>query len=281
MSTTTVDRRSIRNSVGPGPAFHRVLNSEFIKFRTLTSTLVLLASTAALIIGIAALSAQDAGEMAANATPDAALLSDMQSGDLAYDAPTMGVGMAVLIFGSLGVLLMSSEFTTGMARSTFAAVPKRFSPFVAKLLVITVTGFALTATASYIAGLVTIPILDSYNIAMNLANPASIRRLLVYSAYMAAIAGTGMALGTILRNAAGAIMALVTLIAIAPGSLNLVGGDVGKEILKYLPSSTLNSLLPVEHPPGELEAWQAALVLGAWVIIPAIIAMILLKKRDI
>lgn len=279
--STTVDGKSIRNSTGPGPAFHRVVKSEFIKFRTVTSTLILLACTAAAIIGIAAMAARNAGEMAVNSTPGAASLSDMQSGNFAYDAPTIGVGMAALIFASLGVLLMSSEFTTGMARSTFAAVPNRTQPFLAKLVIVMATGFMLTATASYLAGLLTIPILDSYNIAMNLANPASTRLLFVYSAYMAAIAAIGMALGTILRNAAGAIMALVTLISIAPGSLNLVGGDVGKEILKYLPSSTLNSLLPIEHPPGELEAWQAALVLGTWVIIPVIIAMILLKKRDI
>lgn len=281
MSTTIMDLKSIRNATGPGPTFGRVLNSEFIKFRTLTSTFILLACTAALIIGPAALSAQNAGEMAASATPDPATLRHMQSGDLAYDVPTIGVGMAVLILGSLAVLLMSSEFTTGMARSTFAAVPNRTQPFLAKLVVVMVTGFVLTAASSYIAGLLTIPILNSFNIAMNLANPASTRLLLVCSLYAAAVAAIGMALGTILRNAAGAIMTLVTLFSIAPGSLSLVGGDIGKEIIKYLPSNTIGPLSATEDLPGELETWQAALVLGAWVIIPLTIAMVLLKKRDI
>ena len=36
-----------------------------------------------------------------------------------------------------------------------------------------------------------------------------------------------------------------------------------------------------EHLPDALEAWQAALVLGAWVLIPVVLAGVLLKKRDI
>jgi hypothetical protein len=40
-------------------------------------------------------------------------------------------------------------------------------------------------------------------------------------------------------------------------------------------------LTAVEHVPETLEAWQAGLVLGAWVIVPVALAMILLKKRDV
>ena len=54
MSTAITDSKPTRTPVGPGPAFHRVLNSEFIKFRTLLSTLILLASTAVVMVGFAA-----------------------------------------------------------------------------------------------------------------------------------------------------------------------------------------------------------------------------------
>jgi hypothetical protein len=37
----------------------------------------------------------------------------------------------------------------------------------------------------------------------------------------------------------------------------------------------------VEHVPDTLEAWQAALVLGAWVVVPVVLAMVLLKTRDV
>ncbi|WP_369745579.1 ABC transporter permease [Paenarthrobacter sp. AMU7] len=283
MSTTTMDRKSIRNSVGPGPAFHRVLNSEFIKFRTLMSTLILLASTALVMVGFAALSAWGTGQFAEQVAndPEAAAAMAAQGGDLAVSIPTSGISFAQLILGSLGVLLMSSEFTTGMARSTFAAVPKRLSPFLAKLIVVMVSAFLLTAVSIYIAGLVSLPIVDNYDLKLDLGSSQSVKLLLVNSLYVAAVAAIGMALGTIVRNSAGGIMSLVGLLFVAPIAFQLIPGDFFKEANKYLPTSTITPMTAVEHVPETLEAWQAALVLGAWVVVPVALAMLLLKKRDI
>ncbi|MGR0161350.1 ABC transporter permease [Paenarthrobacter nitroguajacolicus] len=283
MSTTTLDRKSIRNSVGPGPAFHRVINSEFIKFRTLMSTLILLASTAIVMVGFAALAAWGTGQFAEQAArdPEAAAAIAAQGGDLAVSIPTSGISFAQLILGSLGVLLMSSEFTTGMARSTFAAVPKRLSPFLAKLIVVVVSAFLLTALSTYIAGLVSLPIVDNYDLKLDLGSSQSIKLLLVNSVYVAAVAAIGMALGTIVRNSAGGIMSLVGIFFVLPIAFQLIPGDFFKEASKYLPTNTLSPLTAVEHVPETLEAWQAGLVLGAWVVVPVALAMILLKKRDV
>jgi ABC-type transport system involved in multi-copper enzyme maturation permease subunit len=283
MSTTTLDRKSMRNSVGPGPAFHRVLNSEFIKFRTLLSTLILLASTALVMVGFAALSAWGTGQFAEQAgrDPEAAAAIAAQGGDIAVAIPTSGIAFAQLILGSLGVLLMSSEFTTGMARSTFAAVPKRLSPFLAKLIVVMVSAFLLTAVSTFIAGLVSLPIVDNYDLKLDLSSSQSVKLLLVNSIYVAAVAAIGMALGTIVRNSAGGIMSLVGLFFVAPIAFQLIPGDFFVEARKYLPGNTINPMTAVEHVPDTLEVWQAALVLGAWVVVPVALAMVLLKKRDV
>ncbi len=283
MSATTLESRRASLPVGPGPAFHRVLNSEFIKFRTLLSTLILLASTAVVMVGFGALTAWGTGQFADAATrdPEAAAALAAQGGDLAVTVPTAGIAFAQLILGSLGVLLMSSEFTTGMARSTFAAVPKRLPAFLAKLIVVTVSSFALTAVSTYIAGLVALPILDSYKLHLDLGSQQSIKLLVVNSIYVAAVAAIGMSLGTLLRNSAGGIMSLVGLFFVAPIAFQLIPGDFFKEARKYLPGNTIMPLTSVEHVPDTLEAWQAGLVLGAWVVVPVALAMLLLKKRDV
>jgi ABC-2 type transport system permease protein len=269
--------------IGPGPTFLRVLNSEFIKFRTLLSTLILLASTAVVMVGFGALSAWGTGQFAdaAASDPQAAEAMAAQGGDLAVTVPTSGIAFAQLILGSLGVLLMSSEFTTGMARSTFAAVPKRIPAFIAKLVVVMVSAFVLTAVSTYVAGLVSVPILDNYGLKLDLASSQSAKLLLVNSAYVAAVAAIGMALGTLIRNSAGGIMSLVGLFFVAPIAFQLIPGDFFVEARKYLPGNTINPLTAVEHVPDTLEVWQAALVLGAWVLVPVVLAMVLLKKRDV
>ncbi len=270
-------------SSGPGPSFPRVLNSEFIKFRTLLSTVILLACTVLVVVGFGALSAWGTGQFAEQAMSDPAAAAAVaaQGGDIAVTVPTSGIAFAQLILGSLGVLLMSSEFTTGMARSTFAAVPKRTPAFVAKLLVVMVTAFVVTAVSVFVAGLVSVPILDNYDLDLDLASSQSVKLLLINSAYVAAVAAIGMALGSLLRNSAGGIMTLVGLFFVAPIAFQLIPGDFFVQTRKYLPGNTVEPMTAVQHVPDTLEAWQAALVLGAWVVIPVLVAAVVLKKRDV
>jgi ABC-2 type transport system permease protein len=271
-------------SPGPGPSFLRVLNSEFIKFRTLLSTVILLGATVLVVVGFGALSAWGTGQLAQSAANNpraAAALAAQGGGDLAASVPTSGIAFTQLILGSLGVLLMSSEFTTGMARSTFAAVPRRLPAFAAKLLVVMVTAFVLTAVSVFLAGLVSLPILDHYGLKLDLGSSQSVKLLLVNSLYVAAVAAIGMALGALIRNSAGGIMSLVGLFFVAPIAFQLIPGDFFVEARKYLPGITVEPMTAVEHAPGTLEAWQAALVLGAWVLIPLLLAAFLLKRRDV
>ena len=270
-------------SPGPGPSFLRVLNSEFIKFRTLLSTLILLGSTMLVMVGFGALAAFSTGQFREQMASDPAAAAQMaaQGGDIAVTAPTSGVVFAQLILGSFGVLLMSSEFTTGMARSTFAAVPKRIPAFVAKFLVVGVVSFALTGVSTLLAGLISVPILDNYDLGLDLASAQSVKLLIVNSLYVAAVATIGMSLGSIIRNSAGGIMSLVGLFFVVPIAFQLIPGEFFEEARKYLPGNTVDALTAVNHVDGSLEAWQAALVLGAWVVVPAVLAMILLKKRDV
>jgi ABC-type transport system involved in multi-copper enzyme maturation permease subunit len=267
----------------PGPTFFRVLNAEIIKFRSLLSTLILLGATAVVMVGFGALSAWGTGQFtnAAARDPQAAARMASQGGDLAISAPTSGIAFAQLILGSLGVLLMSSEFTTGMARSTFAAVPKRLPAFAAKLVVVMVSSFVVTAVSTWVAGLAAVPILDNYGLKLDLGSSQSVKLLLVNSVYVAAVAAIGMALGTLLRNSAGGIMSLVGIFFVAPIAFQLIPGDFVKEARKYLPGNTVEPLTAAQHVPDTLEAWQAGLVLGAWVVIPVLLAAVMLKRRDV
>jgi ABC-2 type transport system permease protein len=269
-------------STGPGPTFPRVLNAEFIKFRTLLSTMILLAATAAVIVGVGALAAWGIGQalQASGSNPQRSAALAAQ-GDIAASAPSAGVSFAQLILGSLAVLIISSEFTTGMARSTFTAVPRRIPAFVAKLIVVVVSAFLVTAVSLFLSGLLAVPIFDQYGHTLDVSSAHYYRTLLINSAYVAAVAAIGLALGALLRNSAGGIMALVGIFFVLPIALQIIQGDFVKELRKFIPDNTLAPMTAAEHVPDTLEAWQAALVLGAWVVVPLVLAGILLKKRDV
>ncbi len=65
-------------------------------------------------------------------------------------ATLQGYYLGQLLIGALGVLFVSGEYSTGMIRSTFAAVPKRLPVLWAKLLVF----FVVTAVAMIVISLV-------------------------------------------------------------------------------------------------------------------------------
>ncbi len=107
----------------------RVLRSEWIKLRTLRSTLIVLALTVVGIVGIGLLIAAVTNQNFAT----------MSAGDRAHfnaiDRVLGGVNIAQLTVGVLGVLVITGEYSTGMIRATFGAVPKRLPVLWAKLAV--------------------------------------------------------------------------------------------------------------------------------------------------
>ena len=96
-----------------------VLASEWIKLRSVRSTYLVLLFALAAAVGIGYLVAR------ADATHWATMTAAARSAfDPVYDSFT-GLGLAQLAFGALGVLVISSEYTTGLIRTTFAAAPGR------------------------------------------------------------------------------------------------------------------------------------------------------------
>src|SRR4051794_1112248 len=101
----------------------RALRAELVKLRTVRSTYLALGSAFALALAVGL---TDCHHLA-------------HGGDRAgFDpvgTPLDGFQFAQLAFGVFGVLAVSTEYATGMIRSTFAAVPGRGRAFAAKALV--------------------------------------------------------------------------------------------------------------------------------------------------
>src|SRR4028119_255331 len=97
----------------------RVLNSEWIKMRSLGSTAGTLLAGGALTVG--------RGWLAGWATNAnwSDLRPDEQASFSPIDTVLAGFYLAQLAIGVLGVLLVTGEYATGMVRATFGAVPQR------------------------------------------------------------------------------------------------------------------------------------------------------------
>ncbi|MDQ4503949.1 ABC transporter permease [Sinomonas sp. ASV322] len=277
-----------------GPNFFRILNSERIKFLSLLSTRILLLCAAALMVGFAALQAWGIGTFyESSRRPPGGAAGGGPAGQggvpdvtqILHQIPSAGVSFAQLIIGSLAVLMISAEFSTGMARSSFAAIPTRWPVLAAKAMYAAVVGFGLTYIGAYVGGLVAVPILNSYNLHLDMASWDVQRLMLLNAVYVAAVTLMGLGLGALLRNSAGAIVTLVALLFVLPIIFAIIQADFFKETRKYFPTTAADAMFEAgssaAHNTAYLEPWQGALVLAAYVVVLLGAAFTSLKQRDV
>lgn len=255
--------------------FPRVIRSEWVKFRSLQTNWITMVSAAALMIGIGALSAAILSGTIGGGGEDG-------WGDTTDPTTTSlsGMMLAQIIVGIVGVLAITSEFANGMIRATFAAVPTRLPVLWAKVVVIAGVTFAVMVPTMFASFFIGQAFMGSDQ-AANLTDTGVLRAVIGSAGYLTAIALLGLGLGSILRQAAGAIGTVFALLLIAPGILGLViPASIGDDILRYLPSNAGSAFTSVGSTQALLSPAVGALVLLGWVAAFLGVAAVLLKRRD-
>ena len=298
MSTMTETRTApTRSSAGSrGVTFGGVLRSEWIKLWSLMSTRILLLLTLAAIVGVGALTVlirytyldemiRSAREQGQTMTPEMLEASfPPGSGFDLYNLPNAGLQIGILILGSLAVLFMSSEYATGMIRSTMNAVPRRTPAFAAKAIILAVISYVITTIAGAVTFLIAMPVFQGMGFDLDWSTDGVLYSIFTGGLYVAGVALIGLSLGTLLRNSAGGITILVAMffvLSIAAGFMTLIPGEFWKYVPQYIPSEAGGRFLSVGHTDGVIDPWHGGLIFLGYVLLFLIPAMIVLKKRDV
>jgi ABC-2 type transport system permease protein len=298
MSTqTSTAAAPARSSAGShGVTFGGVLRSEWIKLWSLMSTRILLLLTLVAIVGVGALAVliryTFLDEMIRNARDQGQTLTPEMmeqtfppgSGFDLYNLPNAGLQIGILVLGSLAVLFMSSEYATGMIRSTMNAVPRRTPAFVAKAIILAVISYVITTIAGVATFLIAMPVFQGIGFDLDWSTDGVLYSIFTGGLYVAGVALIGLSLGTLLRNSAGGITVLVGIffvLSIAASFLTLIPGDFWKYVPQYIPSDAGGRFLSIGHTDGVIDPWQGGLIFLGYVLLFLIPAMIVLKKRDV
>jgi ABC-2 type transport system permease protein len=252
--------------------FARVLRAEFCKLWTvratwwgLTSVLVFNIATAVLL-GIflpSRLSAHD------KATLDSVRVS------------LGGLHLSQVAIGLLGVLVITSEYGSGMIRATLAAVPQRRLMLAAKTLTFaaaaTVTGLA-ASFAAYLLFQAFLPAGDGMRTA--LSDPGVLRAVTGAGLYLAVLGLFGLGLGTILRSSAGAVAALLGILFVPTILISLLPGSWQHAAGRYLPMGASEVVYSVQHQPYTLSPWTGFGVFCGYAAAALIAGFVLISYRD-
>jgi ABC-2 type transport system permease protein len=255
--------------------FPRVVRSEWIKLRSLRSTVWALVLTFAASWGLAALLGMTANFGSASRTVA------QQAAILAQGA-TFGVFFAQLIVAVIGALVITGEYSTGMIRSTLAAVPTRLPAFFAKASILFVATFVVGLISTLGSLAIVTPVLAAQGIHGSLTDPNVYLPILGASLYLAVIAVFAFGIGTVVRSSAGAIAGALGGILLLPIVFLMIPATWAKDVAPYLlMNSGFNSFgLHVFSASSPLDTWQQVLVTFGWAALTLIPGAILLAKRD-
>jgi ABC-2 type transport system permease protein len=271
MSTTLTRPNATATEERP-VTFARALHSEWIKLRSLRSSLILLACTIAVMIAIGAL-----GAVGVTSADEG---DPMASEAVIQTLPGAGLVFGQLTIGALAALTICSEFATGMIRSTMIAVPRRIPAVLAKGLLITVVSFIVGTMSAGLTYFIVQPILEGNGMGFDF-DRAVAGSILCTGLYLTLIGLMGLGLGTLMRNSAGSIVTLTTLLLVLPTALSMIPGDFASTVSEYLPSNAGAQLTATQIAEDALTQLQGGLVLGAWALTPFLIALVVIKRRDV
>jgi ABC-2 type transport system permease protein len=261
----------------PRVTYPRVLRSEWIKLVSLRSAVITLLASAGVIIGVGLLAAgMSSGTLSAPADGGPPTAADPTGITLT------GTNLAQLIIGALGVMLVTSEYASGLIRLSLAAVPTRLPVLWAKVVVLAVTSFVLLAASVVITFLGAQAMLDAGGSpTAALTDPGVLRALVGAAGYLTGIGILGIALGSLIRATAPAISILFAGVFLLPALISILLPSSWSEVTKYLPSNAGASVMTVATDPGKLDAITGAGVFAIYVIVALAGAALALRRRDV
>ena len=254
----------------------RVALSEWTKLRSLRSTRWALLVTLLLTIGIGILAC----------TVFEARWPNLSSGDkfrfllhrLRIDLA--GVGFAQLSVGVLGVLVITGEYSTGMIRSTFTAVPKRLPVLWAKVAVFAAVTFAVTLPAVLVVFFAGQSILSGRHLQIAFSDPGVARAVIGAALFLTVMGVFGLGIGAIIRHTAGGIVTLVGIMFVLPPILGLLPTSWSDAINPYLPSTAGGALWTITPEGHTLSPWAGFALFCGYAAASVAIAAVLMLRRD-
>ena len=256
------------------PAARGALAAEWIKLRSVRSTYLILAAAAVAAVAVGYLVTHSDVTHWATMTAQAKAAFDPVSDSFS------GLGLAQLAFGTLGVLVISSEYATGLIRTTFTAVPRRRAVLAAKATIAGAVSLAAGEAIAFATFFTGQQALSAQHLQVTLAHPGALRGVLAAGFYLAVMAWAGLGLGTLIRHTAGAITTMTAVVFLLPQIIHALPAPWNVQAGKYTLNLAAQQMIAQHPAPGYFGAGPSFLIVAAYAAAALAAAAILITRRD-
>ena len=247
--------------------------SEWTKFRSVRSTYWTFFVAALLGVGLSAL-------ICAISASHYHTDPEIRFGWNPTDRSIRSLELAQLAFAVLGVLVVTSEYSTGMIRTSLAAVPRRTRMMTAKLLVFAIAALVVGEIIAFAAFLLGQALIHGQAPSASLHQHLVLRVVIGAGLYLTLIGVMGGAFAIILRHAAAGIAVVVAMLFILPGVAFALPTSWSRPIEEYWPTNAGQQVTMVHHGSHALAAWTGFGEMVAFVAVVLVVALYLLERRD-
>lgn len=191
-----------------------------------------------------------------------------------------GFGLGQLAMCVLGVIVISSEYSTGAIRSSLLAVPRRIPMLTAKALIFALLDFVVSAVTVFAVFFITTAILRSH-VSITLSTTGVTRACIGGILYLTVLGLFSLAIGGLIRHTAGAIATVIALVLVVPPLISLIPGTIANHIHGYLPTIAGTLVAQTSEQSGDvLSPWQGFGVFCLWTAVLLGACGYLLMRRD-
>jgi ABC-2 type transport system permease protein len=256
--------------------FLSVTRSEWIKFRSVRSTVLGVIIFVALTVGLSVLiTTLVHGHWNQMGALDR-LTFDPVSTSLG------GISLAQFAVGVTGSLFITTEYSSGGIRSTLTAVPVRWRVVAAKLAVLSGVMIVLSEIVCFVAFLIGQAVFSGMIPASTdtLSNSSDLRAVVLGGVYLTMLAALGFALGLILRQSPATISTFTGLVLLLPLIIFFLPTSIQDTLTRYEPSALGRAMTATTPPDLTFGPWTATGLLALYVAVVLGVGTVLFTRRD-
>jgi hypothetical protein len=188
----------------------------------------------------------------------------------------IGVLFAAVILGALAVRSITSEYSSGMIRTTFTARPARQAVLAAKAATAAALTFPVALVCNFAGFEIGQRILAAKHVNVSLGHPGVIAAIILGAVAISLVSVVGVGLGALIRRTAPATTAL-TLVFIGGA---LFGQFAPTGLRQYLPETATQAVVTVHGSAGLLHPGAALALLAGYAFVAMAAAAIRIGRRD-